>query len=40
MAEIHGTLGCLASNGGKDVKDLEIYLPKDLSMKSQLNMMD
>ena len=23
MAEIHGTLGCLATNGGKDVKDLE-----------------
>ena len=22
MAEIHGTLGCLASNGGKDAKDL------------------
>mgnify|MGYP005674465601 CR=1 FL=1 len=22
MAEIHGTLGCLATNGGKDVKDL------------------
>ena len=30
MAEIHGTLGCLATNGGKDVKDLRELLTEGM----------
>ena len=30
MAEIHGTLGCLATNGGKEVKDLRELHTDDL----------
>ena len=35
MAEIHGTLGCLATNGGKDVKDLRDLRLRGWNMKSQ-----
>ena len=34
MAEIHGTLGCLATNGGKEVKDLRELHTDDLEYES------
>ena len=40
MAEIHGTLGCIAEAGGKDMEDIRDLYTKGLPTKLLLNLMD